>query len=93
MKKECVIASKKTKTFKKLKTVIDFGEDLPIFSTASNIDLENLNLSITANIKDLLAPLTQQIRELKYFLNLHIKCMDLKQNFKNDLSDITCDKD
>ena len=63
MKKEHVIASKKTKTIKKSKTVIDLGEDLPIFSAVSNVDLENLNLSITTNIKNLLAPLTQQIRE------------------------------
>ena len=52
-----------------------------------------INLSITANIKDLLAPLTQQIRELKDFLNLHTKCMDQKPNFNNDLSNIICDKD
>ena len=91
MKKERVIASKKTKTIKKPNTVIDLGEDLPIFSAVSNVDLENLNLSITANIKNLLAPLTQQIRELKDFLNLHTKCMDQKPNFNNDLSDIICD--
>ena len=59
MKKERVIASKKMKTITKPKTVIDLGEDLPIFSAVSNVDLENLNLLITANIKDLLAPLTQ----------------------------------
>ena len=93
MKKERVIASKKTKTIKKPKTVINLGEDLPSFSTVSNVDLENLNLSITANIKDLLAPLIHQIRELKDFLNLHTKCMDRKPNFNNDLSDIICDKD
>ena len=58
MKKERVIASKKTETIEKSKTVINLGEDLPIFSAVSNIDLENLNLLITANIKDLLAPLT-----------------------------------
>ena len=93
MKKERVIASKKTKTIKKPKTVTDLGEDLPSFSTVSNVDLENLNSSITANIKDLLASLTQQIRELSDFLNLHAKCMDRKPNFNNDLSDIICDKD
>ena len=93
MKKERVIASKKMKTITKPKTVIDLGEDLPIFSAVSNVDLENLNLSITANIKDLLAPLTQQIRELRDFLNLHTKCMDRKLNFDNNLSDIICDKD
>ena len=49
----------------KPKTIIDLGKDLPIFSAISNLDLENLNLSITANIKDLLAPLTQHIRELR----------------------------
>ena len=65
----------------KPKTIIDLGKDLPIFSAISNVDLENLNLSITANIKDLLAPLTQQIRELKDFLNIHTKCMDQKPNF------------
>ena len=60
MKKEC-IASKKMKTIKKPKRVINLGKDLPICSTVSNVDLENLNLSITANIKDLLAPHTKQI--------------------------------
>ena len=55
MKKDRVIASKKLKTITKPKTVIDLGEDLPIFSAVSNVDLETLNLSITANIKDLLA--------------------------------------
>ena len=93
MKKDRVIASKKLKTITKPKTDIDPGEDLPIFSAVSNVDLENLNLSITANIKDLLAPLTQQIRELRDFLNLHTKCMDRKLNFDNNLSDIICDKD
>ena len=92
MKKECVIASKKMKTITKPKIVIDLGKDLPIFSAVSNVDLENLNLSITANIKDLLAPLTQQIRELRDFLNLHSKCMDQKLNFDNNLSDITVTK-
>ena len=91
MKKERVIARRKTKTIKKPKTVIDLGKDLPTFSAVSNIDLENLNLWITANITDLLAPLTQQIRKLKDFLDLHTKCMDRKPNFKNDLSDIICD--
>ena len=93
MKKDRVIASKKLKTITKPKTVIDLGQDLPIFSAVSNVDLENLNLSITANIKDLLAPLTQQIRELRDFLNLHTKCMDQKPNFNNDFFDIICDKD
>ena len=81
------------KTITKPKTVINLGEDLPIFSAISNVNLENLNLSITANIKDLLAPFTQQIRELRDFLNLHTKCMDRKLNFDNNLSDIICDKD
>ena len=83
MKKERVIESKKMKTITKPKTVIDLGEDLPIFSAVSNVDLENVNLSITANIKDLLAPLTQQIRELRDFLNLQTKCIDRKLNFDN----------
>ena len=82
MKKERVIASRKTKTITK-----------PYFSAVSNVDQENLNLLITTNIKDLLAPLIQQIRELRDFLNLHTKCMDRKPNFNNDLSDIVCDKD
>ena len=92
MKKERVIASKKMKTITKPKTVIDLGEDLPIFSAVSNVDLENL-LSVTANIKDLLAAITQQIKELRDFLNLHAKCMDRKLNFDNNLSDIISDKD
>ena len=62
MKKERVTAGKKTKTIAKPKTVIDLSEDLPIFSAVSIVDLQNLNLSITTNIKDLLAPLIQQIR-------------------------------
>ena len=94
MKKERVIASKKTKTITKSKAIIDFGEDLPIFSGVSNVDIDNLNLSITTNIKDLLAPLTQQIRELRDFLNFHTKCMYQKpKNFDNSLSGIICDKD
>ena len=63
MKKNPVNASKKTKTITKPKTIIDLDEDVPIFSAVSNVDLENINISITANIKDLLAPLIQQIRE------------------------------
>ena len=63
MKKNSVNASKKTKTITKPKTIIDLDEDVPIFSAVSNVDLENINISITANIKDLLAPLIQQIRE------------------------------
>ena len=59
MKKEHVTASKRMKTITKPKTVINLGEDLPIFFAVSNVDLENLNLSITKNIKDLLAPLIQ----------------------------------
>ena len=43
MKKERVTASKKTKTITKPKTVIDFGEKLPIFSAVSNGYLEYLN--------------------------------------------------
>ena len=83
MKKERVIASKKAKTITKPKAVIYFGEDLPIFSGVSNVNLENRNISVTAIIKDLLAPLIQQIREIRDFLNLHTKCMD---------KDIICDK-
>ena len=81
MKKERVIPIKKMKAITKPETVIDLGEDLSIFSAVSNVDLENLNLSITANTKDLLAPLTQQIRELRDFLNIHTKFMDQKPNF------------
>ena len=77
----------------KPKTIIDLGKDLPIFSAISNVDLENLNLSITANIKDLLAPLTQQIRELRDCPNLHTKCIDQKPNFNNDLSGIVYEED
>ena len=74
MRKERVIASKKTKTIKKPNTVIDLGEDLPIFSAVSNFDLENLNLSITANIKDLLAPLAQHLLKtlIMIFLILYV---------------------
>ena len=93
MKKEHINASKKTKTITKPKTVINLDEDLPIFSAVSNVNLENLNISITANIRDLLAPLIQQIREIRDFLNLCTKCMDPKPNFNNDLTDIICDKD
>ena len=57
MKKESVTACKKTKTITKLKTLIDLGEDFPIFFVVSIVDMENLNLSITATIKDLVAPL------------------------------------
>ena len=53
--------------------------------------LENQKLLL--NIKDVLAPLVQQIREIRDFLNLHIKCMIPKPNLTNDLSDITCDRD
>ena len=83
MKKERVIASQKAKTITKPKAVIDFGEDLPIFSGVSNVNLENRNISVTAIIKDLLAPLIQQIREIRDFLNLHTKCIG---------KDIICDK-
>ena len=65
-KKKRVNASKKTKTITKPKTVIDLDKNLPIFSALSNIDLENLHLSITTNIKDLLASLIQQIREKRF---------------------------
>ena len=92
MKKERNTASKKTTTVTKPKTVSDFGEDLPIFSAVSNVDLKNVNLSISTNIKDLLAPLIQQIRKITDFLNLHTKYMNPKPNLNNDLSDIICDK-
>ena len=49
--------------------------------------------TLIANIKDFLAPLTQQIRELRDFVNLPTKCMDRKLNFDNNLCDIICDKD
>ena len=90
MKKERVTASKKTKTIPKPKTVVNLGED---FSAVSNVDLENLNLSITTNIKDFLASLFQQIREIRDFLNLRNKFMDPKPNLNNYLSDVICDKD
>ena len=93
MKKEPINASKKMKNITKPKTVIDLDEDVPIFSAVSNVDLENLNISITANIKDLSAPLIQQIREIRDFLNLCTNFMDPKPNFNNDLTDIICDKD
>ena len=93
MKKNPVKASKKTKTITKPKTVIELDDDVPIFSAVSNVDLENLNISITANIKDLLVSLIQQIRGIRDFLNLHTKCMDPKPNFNNDLTNIICDKD
>ena len=89
---ERVTASKKTKTVTKPKTVIDLGKELPIFSPVSTVNLDNLNLSITTNIKDLLAPLIPQIRDIKDILNLRTKCIDPKPNFNNDVSDITCDK-
>ena len=57
------------------------------------MDLENLNLSITTNIKDLLATLIQQIREIRDFLDLRPKCMDPRPNLNNDFSDIICDND
>ena len=71
MKKTPINASKKTKTITKPKTVIDLHEDVPIFSAVSNVDLENLNISITANITDLLVPLIQQIREIRFPKSSH----------------------
>ena len=41
-------------TAKKPRNVIDLSEELSIFSAVSSVDLENLNLSIITNIKDLL---------------------------------------
>ena len=83
--KRTITASKKAKieTITKSKNGIGPGEELPIFSAVSNVDLENLNLSITTNIKNLLTLLIQQIT----------KCMDPKPNLNNDLSDVICDKD
>ena len=78
MKNERVTSSKKTETIAKPKTIINFGEDLTIFFAISNVDLENLNLSITTNIEDLLVPLIQQITEIKDFLNLRTKMHGLK---------------
>ena len=49
-------------------------------------------MSITANIKYLLAPITQQIRELRDFLKFRTKYMHPKLNFDNNLSDIIRDK-
>ena len=51
--------------------LIDLDKNLPIFSALSNVDLENLNLSITTNIKDLLASLIQQIRENRFSKSSH----------------------
>ena len=82
----------KLKLLKNQKIFIDLGEDLQNFCAVSNVDLENLNLSITTNIKYLLATFFQQIREIRDFLNLQTKCMDPKTNL-NNLSDIVCDKD
>ena len=47
------------------------AENYQFFSTVSNVDLENLNLSITTNITDILTPLIQQVREVRDFLNPH----------------------
>ena len=59
MKKDRFSTSKKrkTKTTTKPKKVIELGEDLPSFSAVSRVDLENLNLSIITNIRDLLTSL------------------------------------
>ena len=48
---------------------------------------------IHQQLQDLLAPVSQQIRELRDFLNLHTKCMNRKPKFNDDLSDTVCDKD
>ena len=93
MKKEHVTASKKTKAITKPKTVIDLDKDLPIFSAVSDVDQENPNVSITTNIKGPLAPLIQQIIEIRDFLSFSTICMDSKPNFNNDLSDTVRDKD
>ena len=67
--KERGTASKKTKTetITKPQTVIDLGKDLPTFCAVSNVDLENFNLTTTTNIKDLLEPFIQQIREIRIY--------------------------
>ena len=83
MKNERVTSSKKTEAITKPKTIINFSEDLPIFFAVSNVDLENLSLSITTNMKDLLVPLIQQIREIRGFLNLRTKCTDQRPNLNN----------
>lgn len=46
MKKKRVSVSKKTKieTIAKLKKIIDLGEELPIFSAVSDVNLKNLDL-------------------------------------------------
>lgn len=61
MKEKRVTATKKMKTgtITKPKAVIDYREDLPVFSAVSYVGVENLNISVTANIKDLLARLIQ----------------------------------
>ena len=92
MKKERITASKKTETITKPKTIINLDEDLPTCSAVSNVDLENYNLSISANIKDLLALLIQQIGDIRDFLNLSTKCMDPKPNLNDDLSDFIFDE-
>ena len=92
MKKERITASKKTETITKPKTIINLDEDLPICSAVSNVNLENYNLSISANIKDLLALLIQQIGDIRDFLNLSTKCMDPKPNLNDDLSDFIFDE-
>ena len=66
------------------------AENYQFFSTVSNVDLENLNLSITTNIRDILTPLIQQVREIRDFLNLHA---GPKTKPNDDLSDIICHKD
>ena len=69
MKKERVSKSKvtKTETNTKPKNVIDLGEELTFFSAVSNVDLENLNLSITTNIRNLLTPLRDKGQRDKRF--------------------------
>ena len=92
MKKVWVTASKKTKIIAQTKIAAIIGKKLPIFSAVPNMDVENPNLSIITNIKDLLTPPIQQIREIRGFLILRTNCMDSKPNLNNDLSDIICDK-
>lgn len=57
------------------------------------MNLENLYLPITTNIRDLLTQLIQQFKGIKDFQNLHNNCMDPKPNLNGDLPDIICNKD
>ena len=86
MKTERVSASKKAKKRCQL------GEELPIFSATSNVDLYNLNLSVTTNIRNLLTPFIQQARRKRFSKPPH-QMYGPKPNLNNNFSDIICDKD